>query len=414
MKTAEITSTGNELLQGEVLNTNASYIAEELTRKGITILCHTTVGDDIVALGSALERAIERADLIIVTGGLGPTRDDITRKAVALSCQKKLILDETAFSHIKETYHCRHMEMPTSNVRQAMIPEGATLIPNKTGTAPGFSLKHDNKEIICLPGVPGEMRQMFQEWVLPHIQETAVIGIVTAHRKLHVFGLPEALVGEKIEHLMAPESNPMAGTMVHEGIITLRITAEAREEAQARTLLDKAEEEIRQLLGEAVFGRDEETLEEVVADLLKKHKKTIAIAESCTGGLVGDLLTNVPGISQHLLEDVVTYTIKSKADLIGIPEELLRKTGVVNPETARAMAIAIRNKTGSDIALSITGVAGPTSPHPREPVGLVYIALATKEGVEHKEFHFSGSRRWIKLLAAKNALDMVRLKLLKM
>jgi nicotinamide-nucleotide amidase len=205
----------------------------------------------------------------------------------------------------------------------------------------------------------------------------------------------------------------MAGTMVHEGIVTIRLMAEAREEAQARTLLDKAEEEIRQLLGEAIFGKDEETLEEVVANLLKKHNKTIAIAESCTGGLVGDLLTNIPGISQHLLEDIITYTIKSKADLIGIPEELLRKTGVVNPETARAMAIAIRNKTGADIALSITGVAGPTSPHPREPVGLVYIALATKEGVEHQEFLFRGTRRWIKLLVAKNALDMVRLKLLQ-
>ncbi|MFQ5861601.1 MAG: competence/damage-inducible protein A [Candidatus Brocadiales bacterium] len=414
MKTAEIIATGSELVQGEVVNTNAAHIAEELTRIGVTVLHHTTVGDELVAIGSAMERALERADLIIVTGGLGPTHDDVTRDAAAMASGKRLVADENALSQIKKSFRCQDTEMPPSNIRQAMIPEGATVIPNKIGTAPGFSLKHNNKEIICIPGVPQEMKRMFEDWVVPHVREALDTQVVRLHRKIHVFGLPEALVGEKIGHLMSPESNPSVSTMVHDGVITIRLMAEAREEVWARAYLGKAEAEIRRLLGNAVYGTDDDTLEGVVAALLKKHDKTIAVAESCTGGLIGNLLTDIPGMSEHLLEDVVTYTIRSKAHFLEVPEELMRKTGVVNVETASMMAQAVREKTGADIGLSITGVAGPTSQHPKEPVGLVYAALATAEGVKHRDFHFRGTRKWIKLLAAKYALDMVRLKLLTM
>ncbi|MFQ5956724.1 MAG: competence/damage-inducible protein A [Candidatus Brocadiales bacterium] len=412
MKTAEIISSGNELVQGEVVNTNAAHIAEELTWIGLTVIHHTTVGDEIVAIGSAMEKALARADIIIVTGGLGPTRDDVTRDAAAMASGKGLVTNEEALSLIKESFRCRDMEMPSSNIRQAMIPEGATLIPNKEGTAPGFSIKHNDKEIICLPGVPQEMRRMFEDWVVPRVRETLDVQIIRLHRKIHVFGLPEALVGEKIGHMMLPESNPSAGTMVHDGTITIRLISEAQEEAWARAFMVKAEAEIRSLLGDAVYGTDDDTLEGAVAALLKKHKKTIAVAESCTGGMIGNLLTDVPGMSEHLLEDMVTYTIKSKSHLLEVPEELMKKTGVVNAETARMMAQAMRERTGADMGLSVTGVAGPTSQHPKEPVGLVYAALATSKGVEYKDFHFRGTRKWIKLLAAKYALDMVRLRLL--
>lgn len=412
MKTAEIISTGNELIQGEVINTNATYIAEGLTRLGLSVLYHTTVGDEIVALGSAIERALERVDLVMVTGGLGPTRDDVTRDAVAMAAGRKLVTDPTALSQIEESFRCRDMEMPSSNIRQAMIPEGAEVIPNKVGTAPGFALRHGDRGVICLPGVPQEMRQMFEGWVVPHIRQGLEIPVVRLYRKVHVFGLPEALVGEKIGHMMAPEANPSAGTMVHDGVITIRLVSEAEDEVWARAFLDKAEAEIRGLLGDAVYGRDDDTLEGVVASLLKEQKKTIAIAESCTGGLVGNLLTDVPGMSEHLLEDVVTYTLGSKSRLLEVPGELMRKTGVVNAETARMMAQAIREKAGADIGLSVTGVAGPTTQQPNEPVGLVYAALATERGVEHRDFHFRGDRKWIKLLAAKHALNMVRLRLL--
>lgn len=411
MKTAEIISTGSELVQGDVVNTNAAYIAEELTCMGVTVLYHTTVGDELSAIGSAVEKALERADFIIVTGGLGPTHDDITRDAVALATSRKLVKDDTALSQIEESFRCREIEMPSSNIRQAMIPDGATLIPNKIGTAPGFFLEHNSREIICMPGVPQEMKRMFEDWVIPRLRNTMAARLVRLGRKMHVFGLPEALVGERVARMMTPESNPSVGTMVHDGIVTLRLTSEAKEEARAGALLVEAEAEIRGLLGEAVYGTDDDTLEGVVAALLKKHNKTVAVVESCTGGLIGNFLTDIPGMSDHLLEDVVTYTIESKSYLLEVPKELMRRTGAVNAETARMMAQAIRAKTGADIGLSVTGVAGPTSQHPDEPVGLVYVGLATSEGVEHQEFHFRGTRKWIKLLAAKYALNMVRLRL---
>ena len=453
LKTVEIIATGNELIQGEVTNTNATFISQELTRRGLSIQYHTTVGDEVVSLGGAIERAMERADLVIITGGLGPTRDDVTREAVALSCHRKLILNKEAQAHIQELFRCRHQEMPESNLRQAMLPEGSTLIPNRTGTAPGFSLFHGGREIVCLPGVPEEMKRMFMEWVIPHIERLIPRKRHTLLKKVHVFGFPEALVGEKIACLMTPEANPRAGTMVREGIITLRLHAEAEEEDKARAMLDGAEQEIRQLLGEAVFGVEEEDLEDAVASLLMKHGLTIAVAESCTGGLVCDLLTNVSGISRHLLEGVVVYTARAKSLLTGLPEERIEKMGTVNPEITKLLASSVRERTGADIGLAVTGVAGPTSvtaptsvvdtpspggrgkgegdsPSPlpppsrgREtggagqtpeiPVGLVYIALATKKDCTVKEFRFSGTRKWIKLLAAKHALNVVRLSLLE-
>jgi nicotinamide-nucleotide amidase len=431
MKTVEIIATGNELIQGEVVNTNAAYISQELTRKGFNPIYHTTVADEVVLLRGVIEKALGRVNLVIATGGLGPTKDDVTREAVSLACHRKLVLDREALAHIQNLFRCRHQEMPESNLRQAMLPEGATLIPNRIGTAPGFSISHSGKEIICLPGVPGEMKRMFQEWVLPHLERLTPQKRHTLLKKIHVFGLPEALVGERLVHLMTHEANPRVGTMVHEGIITLRLQAEAEEEARARGMLEGVEEEIRRLLGEAVFGVEEEHLEEAVASLLMRHGLTIAVAESCTGGLVCDLLTNVPGISNHLLEGMVVYTPKAKALLTGLTEERIEKRGMVNPEITILLASAIRGRTGADIGLAVTGVAGPTSPYPDVPVGLVYVALATRRDraealsgdvacdlVSHdkcvvKEFRLTGTRKWIKLLAAKHALNVVRLSLMR-
>jgi len=462
LNTIEIITTGSELIQGEVTNTNATYISCELTRKGFSVLYHTAVGDEVVSLGGVIERALERVDLVIITGGLGPTRDDATREAVTLACHRKLALNKESQAHIQELFRCRHQEMPESNLRQALLPEGATVIPNRTGTAPGFALFQKGREIICLPGVPEEMKKMFQEWVIPHLERLIPRKRHTLLRKLHVFGLPEALVGEKIAYLMAPEANPRAGTMVREGIITLRLQAEAGEEARAKNMLDGAEVEVRRLLGEAVFGVEDETLEDATASLLMKHGLTIAVAESCTGGLVCDLLTNVPGISKHLLEGVVVYTPKAKSLLTALPEGRVEEMGTVNPELTKLLASSVRERTGADIGLAVTGVAGPTSvtaptsvvdtpspgiPYtppspggrgkgegdspppfpppsrgretggagqtPEIPVGLVYVALAAQKDCTVKEFRFSGTRKWIKLLAAKHALNVVRVYLLE-
>ncbi|HHT9155035.1 MAG TPA: competence/damage-inducible protein A [Candidatus Tripitaka sp. YC43] len=413
MNTIEIITTGSELIQGDVTNTNATYTSRELTRKGFSVLYHTAVGDEVVSLGGVIERALERVDLVIITGGLGPTRDDVTREAVALACRRKLALNKESQALIQELFRCRHQEMPESNLRQALLPEGATIIPNRIGTAPGYALSQNGREIICLPGVPEEMKKMFQEWVIPHLEGLIPGKRHTLLRKLHVFGLPEALVGEKIAHLMAPEANPRAGTMVREGIITLRLHAEAEEEARAKSMLDGAEVEVRRLLGEAIFGVEDETLEDATASLLMKHGLTIAVAESCTGGLVCDLLTNVPGISKHLLEGVVVYTVRAKSLLTGLPEGRIEEMGTVTPELTKLLASSVRERTGADIGLAVTGAAGPTSPGTDVPVGQVYVALATQKDCTVKEFRFSGTRKWIKLLAAKHALNVVRVYLLE-
>ncbi len=414
MKTAEIIATGNELVQGDVVNTNAAHIAGELTRLGVTVPYHTTVGDEVAAIGSAVERALERADFIVVTGGLGPTHDDLTRDAVALAVGRRLVKDEAALAEIEEHFRCRDTKMSALNVRQAMIPEGSDIIPNKTGTAPGFCLAHKNTRIFCLPGVPGEMKRMLEDSVLPRLREAIDTGTIWLCRHVHVFGLSEALVSEKIADMMMPESNPCVGTMVHDGIITLRMTTESQEQGRAELMQEKGEAEIRTLLGKAVYGTDDDTLESVVAALFKKHNKTIATAESCTGGLVANYLTDVPGMSQLLLEGMVTYTLESKSVFLNIPRERIQESGTVNAEIAGMMAQAIREKTGADIGLSVTGVAGPTSQHPGEPVGLVYVAIATPDGVEHKEFHLKGTRKWIKLLAARHALNTLRLRLMSL
>lgn len=411
---AEIISVGAELLLGQILDTNATYLARKLAEHGFNVLYKTTAGDDITALEKALQAATERAELIIITGGLGPTEDDITRQAIAAFLDVELILNEDAFHHVQELFLLRHLEMPPTNKIQAMIPGGGTLIPNKIGTAAGFAVTSGRSEIICLPGVPAEMKHMFEEWAIPHILKKTKLGQIKAIRYVHTFGMSESMVNEKIKHLIRQLNNPKIGTMVSEGVVSVCLCVTAESRHKALELLDKTEQEVRHLLGEVVFGVDEEGLEHAVASLLKRSNKTIATAESCTGGLVSDLLTNVAGISDCFIEGIVAYSNKAKVEILGVSEALIYTVGAVSPEVACAMANGVRKRANANIGLGITGMAGPTGATADKSIGLVYIAIATSADTICKECRFFGERINIKRQAAREALNMVRLSLLRL
>jgi len=408
---AEILSIGTELLHGRIVDTNAAYLAEKLNENGFDLQSHLAVGDSRDLLLWALTVAAERSDLIVITGGLGPTRDDITRQTIAEFCGVPLELHEPSLAHIRELFARRRIHMPDNNKIQAMIPKGATVIPNPNGTAAGFAIANGRTEMISMPGVPSEMKAMFEGWVLPHLAERTGRKGVKITRLLNAYGISESLVDEKIHHLMAPDRNPNVGTMVHDGIISVRINAAGDTPAEAAKRLDATEAEIRGILGDVIFGTDSEDVEHAVARLLKERGLKVAVAESCTGGLVAHKLTNVPGISEFFLEGVVAYSNAAKTRLLGVPEALFSTVGAVSAEAASAMADGVRQRSGSDVAVGVTGIAGPTGGTPQKPVGLVFIAVSTRRATEAKEFRFAGPRTMIKDRSAKAALNMLRLAL---
>jgi len=381
MITAEIITIGTEIVLGQIVDTNTPYIAQNLSEKGIHVLFQTSVGDDKELLKSALKIARDRVSLIITTGGLGPTANDITREAVSEFFDIPLVQDH--------------------------------VIHNDNGTAAGFALNRGNTEIVCLPGVPREMQSMLNKYLEIYTRKHNLEGRCTLLRDLHTFGISEPDVEAQIKAYIEREEQIKAMTLVHDGIVTINIIASATDRENAKNILDKAEQNIRKKLGHAVFGVGDETLECAVATLLKKYHKTIAVAESCTGGLVSDKLTNVPGISEFFLEGVVAYSNKAKIDILSVPEELIIKYGAVSPQVAKAMAEGIKKRPLANIGIGITGIAGPTGATKEKPVGLVYIAVIVDDVAEVKECRFRGSRIDIKNFSANTALNMLRLKLIR-
>ncbi len=419
----ETISIGNELIYGRIVDTNAAFLAKRLSENGLTVCFHTVVGDGIKDIKTALSVAVERADTVIITGGLGPTIDDLTRQAISEFIGRKLLFDEKVWHDIKTRLLRKSIKISDSNKRQAMIPEGADAIKNPMGTAPGICTNHNNKIIMALPGVPSEMKLMVDDMVIPYIQEK--INSLTSDEKgsdllpdrfmvikdVNTFGISESKLGDKIAHLMGEEKNPLVGTQASISGIKVRLSARADSQAAALMLIDNTMNEAKLALGSGVYGEDEDRLEDAVFDLLKRHQMTIGVAESCTGGLTSNLLTNVPGISEFFIEGVVTYSNSAKMMVLGVPEEVLIAHGAVSPQVALAMAHGICNHAGTDIGIGITGIAGPGGETPEKPVGLVYIAVNIKGSAEVKEHHFSGNRLEIKSRTAHNAINMVRIKL---
>src|SRR3990167_6896897 len=412
MITAEIITIGTEIISGQIVDTNTPYIAQNLSEKGIQVQFQTSVGDDKELLTSALKIARDRANLIITTGGLGPTANDITREAVSEFFDIPLVQDKDAFVRIQKYFGGQHRNIPDAQKKQTLIPEGAHVIHNDNGPAAGFALNRKNTEIVCLPGVPREMQSMLNKYLEIYTKKHNLEGRCTLSRDLHTFGISEPDVDSQMKAYTGREEPIKIMTLVHDGIVTINILVTAKTRENAIKLLDRIEQDIHKELGHAVFGVDDETLEYAVYRLLKKYHKTIAVAESCTGGLVSDKLTNITGISECFVEGVVAYSNKAKVEILGVPKSLIGKYGAVSPQVARAMAEGIKKRSSANIGVGITGIAGPTGATKEKPVGLVYIAVAVDNEVETKECRFKGSRIDIKTFSANTALNIMRLKLL--
>ena len=408
---AEVLSVGDEVVAGQIVDSNAAWIAEQLVGLGIEVTHHAAVGDDAADVEAAVRLAAARSDVVVISGGLGPTEDDLTRHGVAAAAGVGLRLDEAALQAILERYRKFGRPMPERNRIQAMMPEGAMVLPNAKGTAAGFIVSVAECAVAAMPGVPHEMKAMFAGQVAPFVTSLPIERKVLRLETLRLFGMPESAVNEAIQHLMDRDANPVVGLLVSHGVITVKFTATADSEPAAAALIAPVREEARRILGRAVFGEGSDTLEERVGELLAEQRKTLAVAESCTGGLIGHLLTNVPGISAVLLEDVVAYSNEAKMEALGVSNEALAAEGAVSKRVAASMARGVRKRSGADFGLSTTGIAGPGGGSPEKPVGLVYFGWATGDDVAVERVTFVGDRAVVKDRAARYALDMLRLHL---
>jgi nicotinamide-nucleotide amidase len=412
MKT-EIISTGTELLLGQILDTNAQYLSAQLSVLGIEVDYHTTVGDNPERLENVLRQAWQRADLIVTTGGLGPTADDLTKETAAKVLGLEMVLDDKSLKGIRHFFADRKSEMPASNLKQAYFPKGARIFPNELGTAPGAMVTKDNKTFIILPGRPFEMQPMFEQYVLLELEKHIVQGKKRMRtRILRVFGIGESALEEVLGELLS-QDNPVVALIALRTEINIQLTACDADEEVAVKILDTAEQAIRSRLGYKVFARDEETMAAVVGQALRNRGYTLATAESCTGGLVGATLTHEAGISDCYLGGVISYANSVKESVLGVKRSTLQSVGAVSRETAEQMAEGVRRLTGADLAISITGLAGPGGETETKPIGLVYIGLASLKGTEVRKFQFHGGRDSIRQLTVMAALNMVRCHMLE-
>lgn len=410
---AAIVSIGTELTTGQCLDTNSQWLSLELGRIGLAVTLHLTVGDDVADLVRAIRHARDAAEIVILTGGLGPTEDDLTREAAAAALGEPLEERAEALAAIEDMFRRRQRPMPAANRVQALIPRGCRWLPNPCGTAPGFAHESDGRWLFALPGVPREMKEMFEQSVRPALHATTG-GACLRVRSLRCFGLGEALLGERIRDLMARGRNPSVGTTASGAIITIRFVARGRDAHEVDRLLDRDVEDVRSRLGAVVFGEGDATLHGVVGQRLIERGQTVATAESCTGGLLAARFTDVPGSSAYFLRGMVTYSNEAKVDLLGVPPELIQAHGAVSEAVARAMADGCRSVARSDFALAVTGIAGPTGGSSEKPVGLVYLALADPRGVEVRRHLFGEwlTREEIRDRACKTALNWLRLRLI--
>jgi nicotinamide-nucleotide amidase len=407
MMRAEIIATGTELLIGGVAETNSLFLSEELLDLGIETAFKTAVADDEKDMEEVLRRALERVDVVLVTGGLGPTVDDVTRKVAAKITRKRLVLNDDALQAIKAALAVRGRQHADASDRQALIPAGARLLRNPVGIAPGFFVLEGGKFLAVLPGVPGEMQAMFRGELRQELAGFAGGKAFLSRKILRTFGLTETKVNEALQDIMK-QDNPVVGLSAKETGVDIRIVARGRSSEAVQAAVDRTEAEIRGRLTDAVYGVDHQEMEEVVGALLKQRRLTISLAESCTGGMIGSRITNIAGSSEYFERGVVVYSNASKTELLGVPQDLIERHGAVSREVGAAMAQGIRTAARTDIGLSVTGIAGPGGGTEEKPVGLVYVALASSGGVKVDEHRFSGNRDQVRVKASQTALDMVR------
>jgi nicotinamide-nucleotide amidase len=444
---AEILAVGTELLMGQITNTNARHISSRLPDLGINVFFHTVAGDNPERLKSALGLALGRSDIVIMTGGLGPTMDDLTKETVSDCMGRPLVLHEDSLARIKERMaKFGGRRMPASNSKQAYFPEGAVILPNENGTAPGCIVEDGGKTVVMLPGPPSEMCPMFDDQVLPFFMKYAEYCLKSKY--VRVFGIGESMLEEMLKDLIEAQTNPTLATYAKEGEVTLRVTARYRNPAFAgaggagaangaagaggaggadgadgadapaaaaagageaeRDILAPVVDEVLKRVGANAYSTEDQELAEVALNALAERGKTLALAESCTGGLAASRLTDIPGASRVLLMSAVTYSNEAKMSALGVKASTLQAFGAVSAETAREMAIGARKAFGSDMAVSVTGIAGPGGGTDEKPVGLVHLALADSAGVRSKEIRAVGPRSRIRNVSCLHAFDMIR------
>lgn len=408
---AIVLSIGDELVLGQTVDSNSAYLSARLARMGISTLLHHTVADDFGAIVETICDAAKRAELVLITGGLGPTEDDLTREALAEAMGVGQSLHDDSLRMLEDFFQKRGKPMPERNRVQAMLPDTAEAVANHHGTAPGVKAKLHRAMVYAMPGVPREMTRMFEDRIEPEVRAFAGRGVILT-TKVNTFGSGESNVAEQLGELMRRDRNPRVGTTVSQGICSVRVRSEFDTEDEAQRRLDATVREVEAALGPIVFGRDDETLPEAVVHLLAERGRTVAAAESCTGGLLGGALTEISGASEVFAGGVITYADALKRELLGVGRELLREHGAVSAAVARAMARGVVERVGGDIGVSITGIAGPSGGTQDKPVGTVFIALASRNGEAEPpvmRLQLGGSRAAIRDRTVKCALQMLRL-----
>lgn len=413
---AEIITIGDELLIGQIINTNQAYIAEQLNTAGIDCTRMTTVGDSESVVIDAFTAAFNRADIVCVTGGLGPTHDDITKKMVCEFFNTELVMHEETLEHIKALAQRRNIAMIQSNIDQALVPKDSTVIPNTVGTAPGMMFERNGKYFFVMPGVPFEMKEMIDRWIIPFLQSKND-GSVVRHRTLKTTGIGESMLAKEIGDvapIIGTDGTTTLAFLPNQMGTKLRITVKDNTAESAERKLSHAEKLLRTKAEKYIYSDDEKDLEDVIGVLLRERKLTLAVAESCTGGLISHRITNVPGSSEYFLGGYIVYHNGMKTETLGVPDRLIAEHGAVSKEVAEAMAHGARMTAQSSIALSATGIAGPSGGTPEKPVGLVWIGYSDEQSTLAVKFNFGDNRVRFKDRASQAALELLRRKLLKM
>ncbi|MEA2021997.1 MAG: competence/damage-inducible protein A [Candidatus Caldatribacteriota bacterium] len=410
---AEIISIGSEILRGQITDTNSNFIVKKLVELSIDVEHISAVSDDPESLLSTLKFALKRSDLIITTGGLGPTEDDITYQTIAKTLNLKLIKYPEAEEHLKKFLNRIKIKISPSNLKQTYLPENSKIIINKYGTAPAMILEKDNKIICSLPGVPREMKKLVKENLIPYLKEKFPPSVIKKSKILKITGLGESSVNELIRDYTNKQTNFSFGIYANPEDIQIQINAHAPTEKEVNDLLENSANDLKSILGDYIYGYDEQSLEEVVGILMKSKKLKVAVAESCTGGMLGELITRVPGSSDYFQGGIISYNFKVKEDLLKITEDIIKKYGEVSEQVARSMAESVRKCCHADIGISITGIAGPGGSTEQKKIGLVYMALANGKETLIQKHHLFRSRQIIRLRASLRALNMLRIYLLK-
>jgi nicotinamide-nucleotide amidase len=404
---AAVLSIGTELTRGELINSNAAWLAEQLTALGFEVRVHVTIDDDIERIVTAILGLAAEHKIVLCTGGLGPTTDDLTTEAVARALGVPLLRDPASLDRLRSLFAARGRVMPATNEKQADFPQGAEVLANDVGTAPGFSVNLGACRLFFTPGVPREMKHLWEERILPRIADLAVRKSYQIH--FRTFGLPESQIGQMLEGVEAMFPGVVIGYRASFPEIELKVLARAQDARSAERLAERAGEEVKRRVGEVIFGGREDTFAGAIGRTLRDRGVTLAVAESCTGGLVGSMLTSVPGSSDYLLLDAVVYSNSAKTSVLGVGEETLRAYGAVSEETAIAMVNGVLRVSSADIGVSITGIAGPGGGSDEKPVGTVWIAVGSRAGAMFaRHFKFLGPREYVRQLAAYSALKMVQ------